>query len=368
MNFFHHFFIGFIGLAVLGALLNWFANPYGIYNPPFIKNLNSEKSAGAPRFFKPLQVSSLQPDVVILGSSRAQVGLDPSTLPNTYNLGIPGLTASELLGYGEHVLTDTKATRLIIGLDFFTFDDAQTVSGSYELAVLGKNTLFRAIPETLFSFNTLNLSRKTFRNSYKRKSSLHLSNGLYQLPLPSGHLPEDLILETVNLFTSPGGGYRGQKQFKKSLSKLGNLLEMANLKGVTVELFISPTHVALVEALDVVKLWNVYENWKRQLTHLAATQKVILWDFSGYTKLTTVSLANSQTVFFEGSHYLPSIGRQLLTIINKNIENKNIGQRLTPENIIEFLNSQRGARIKYRLNNAEDVERIRDVVCKNICN
>jgi len=118
----------------------------------------------------------------------------------------------------------------------------------------------------------------------------------------------------------------------------------------------------------MVNLWNVYKNWKRQLTHLAASQKVIIWDFSGYTKLTTVTLANSQTVFFEGSHYLPSIGRQLLSIINKNIDNNNIGQRLTPENIIEFLNSQRGARIKYRLNNAEDVERIRDVVCKNICN
>ena len=367
MSFFKHFFIGFIVIATLGASLNWLADPYSIYNPPLINHLNTEKSPGAPRFFKPLQASFQQPDIVFLGSSRVQVGLDPASIPNSYNFGIPGLKASELLGYGQHILTDTNASRLIIGLDFFTFDDSQTISGSYSQAVLGKNSLLRAIPETLFSFNSLNHSRKTFRSSYKGKLSLHQKNGFYQLPMPSDRPPGEIVLDTIQQFISTGGAYQGQKNINRSLSDLNRLLELANSKEVAVDLFISPTHAALMEALDMVKLWSVYENWKLQLTKLAAIQNVALWDFGGYTQLTKINLSSSQTVFFDGSHYLQSIGRRLLLIIDNKINSHGIGQLLTPDNIHEYLGSQHKARKEYRIINAADIERVRDVVCPDGC-
>jgi hypothetical protein len=354
-------------MAFFAAVFNWLADPYGIYNPPLINSFNTEKSPGAPRFFKPLQASAQQPDVVLLGSSRVQVGINPNTIPNTYNFGIPGIKASELRGYGEHILADTNATRLIIGLDFFTFDDSQTVSGSYALAVLGKNALFRAIPETLFSFNTLNQSRKTFRSSYKQKPTLHQRNGLYQLPMPSGHTPEEAVLETIKHFTSAGGAYSGQKQIDRSLNELSLLLESTNIKGVKVDLFISPTHATFMEAMDMSKLWSVYENWKQQLTKIAGTHKVVLWDFGGYTKLSTITLANSQSTFFEGSHYLPSTGSQLLSIIDNKMESRGFGQRLTNDNIFEFLASQRAARMEYRQKNPNDVALVRAIVCKYGC-
>ena len=367
MIFFRHFFIGFLGIASLGAFINWIADPYGIYNPPHINFLNAEKSPGAPRFFKPLQVSSQQPDVVILGTSRVQVGLNLKTMPNTYNFGIPGLKASELRGYGEHILADTHAKRLIIGLDFFTFDDSQTVSGSYLLAVLGKNALLRAIPETLFSYNTLNQSRKTFRSSYKRKPTLHQRNGHYQLPMPSGRPPEEIVLNALKQFTSSGGAYQGAKQIDRSLNELNLLLRSAKTKGVKVDLFISPTHATFMEAMDMLNLWRVYENWKQQLTKIAGAHKVVLWDFGGYTKLTTITLANSQNTFFEGSHYLPSIGSQLISMINNRIDSRDFGQRLTVDNIFEFLASQRAARMEYRQKNSNDIALVRAIVCKYGC-
>ena len=122
-----------------------------------------------------------------------------------------------------------------------------------------------------------------------------------------------------------------------------------------------------MEAIDLMKLWSVYENWKQQLTKIAGNHKVVLWDFGGYTNLTTIALANSQSTFFEGSHYLPSTGSQLLLIINNKKVSHGFGQRLTTDNIFKFLASQRAARMKYRQKSSHDVALVRAIVCKYGC-
>ena len=88
-----------------------------------------------------------------------------------------------------------------------------------------------------------------------------------------------------------------------------------------------------------------------------------LWDFGGNTKLTKINLASSQTVFFDGSHYLQSRGKRLLLIINNKVNSHGIGQLLTHDNIHEFLGSHHKARKGYRIIKAADIERVRDVVC-----
>jgi hypothetical protein len=80
---------------------------------------------------------------------------------------------------GEHLLADTKLQRLIIGLDFFSFNDAPREQGSSSTAIIGKNTLRRALLETLFSFEALNRSQKTLRSSYAQKNVYRQSNGFF---------------------------------------------------------------------------------------------------------------------------------------------------------------------------------------------
>ena len=363
--FFRHFFLCFFVLASASASLNWLFDPYDIYESPLIERINTHKSSGAPRFFKPLQVSARQPDVVFIGSSRVQVGLDPEFIPNSYNFGIPGIKATELLGYGTHILNDTGARQLIIGLDFFTFDDSQSVEGSYGLAVLGKNALLRALPETLLSFNALNLSRKTLKKSYKRKPVYHRKDGLYLMKNPPGRIAKDAVLESVKQFTKPGGSYNGLMPMDRSLDQLEQLLIAANHKGVKTVLFISPTHAALMEALDMTHLWETYENWKRRLSTITTNHKASLWDFGGYTALSTVPLEHSQSAFIDGGHYLPSIGNHLLEVINNNPSSPDFGRRLTPKNIEQELKQQREFRSRYRKANTDDVARIQFAVCSN---
>lgn len=363
--FFRHFFMGCFILVSIAASINALIDPYGIFNAPLIEKLNSQKSQGAPRFFKPLQVSAQQPDVVFLGSSRVQVGLDPTFVKKSYNFGIPGLKATELLGYGQHILADTNVKHLIIGLDFFTFDDSKTVEGSFNKAVLGKHAVLRSLPITLLSLGALNLSRKTLKNSLKQKPVRHQGNGLYLMPKPTAGSPADVVLQTVKPFTVPGGAYVGRKQIDRSLNALERLLGVAKAQGVQTSLFISPTHAALMEAMSLTGLWSTYEDWKRRLTNIAANHDMVLWDFGGYRALTTIALDTSNKVYIEGSHYLPRIGNRILEVLLKKPESSLWGRRLTPDMISQELDHQRIARQQYRRLYADDVQRVKSFVCSN---
>jgi hypothetical protein len=332
MNYLKRFFLATIFLAVIGAAINYFINPFSIFNVPIISKINSKKSPGSPRFFKPLQASARQPETVILGSSRAQVGIDPDDSPNTYNCSISGVVVREMRANGEHLLADTKLQRLIIRLDFFLFNDARREQGSSSTAIIGKNTLGRALPETLFSFEALNRSQKILRSSYAQKNVYHQSNGFFLRKLKNLSA-EEAITSTVKSFLTPGSFYLPFTHTDRSLKNLDMLVVQAKEKGVLVGMFILPTHVALMETKYIIGLCENYEDWAHQLTDIAEKHSFKLWDFGGYTKITTVPLATSQRNFFNGGHYRPYIGKLILITLDRMEKSHSFGHRLSKQNI-----------------------------------
>lgn len=367
MSFLRHFFIGIAVLALMGAAINGLIDPYSIFDSPEIAGLNTHKSPGAPRFFKPLQASARQAGTVILGSSRAQVGLNPDDLPSTYNFGIPGVLMAEMLSYGKHVMADTSVKRLIIGLDFFVFNDNEYERASFDAAVTGRNILLRTIPETLFSFEALNRSRKTFRLSYKRKAVFHRANGFFLMRPPKDLTAREAMLASVRDFLAPGGLYADIGEFQRSLGALDALAAAAAVKGVRLDLFISPTHAALMEALTIAGLRPGYEAWKRGVMKITARHGATLWDFGGYTQLTSIELPDAQRNFIDASHYRPEVGRRLLSLMDGQASAQSsvqsLGTRLTPENFDNHLKSQRRARAAYRAAHSADVAAIRRAAC-----
>jgi hypothetical protein len=252
---------------------------------------------------------------------------------------------------------------LIIGLDFGSFNDSKIVNGSYTSAELGKHALLKALPKTLFSLDALSLSRKTIKRSFKGEPSNHKLNGLYVMKIPETITPKALLIKSVKEFISPGGSYTGYTTFKRSLGDLNYLLSIAIAKGVKVTLFISPTHATLTEALDIAKLWNLYEEWKRHLTLIASKHKISLWDFGGYSDLSTMQISNAQSSFIDASHYRPSVGKYILKIMMQTCKNSVFNFCLTPENISAKLLTQRIRRTQYRIENNTDRKEIQNIAC-----
>ena len=78
---------------------------------------------------------------------------------------------------------------------------------------------------------------------------------------------------------------------------------LARAKGVTLITFISPEHAVLLETIDRLGAWPVYQAWKRRLVELLTALDVPLWDFSGYNDYTTTALQEGYRSFFDGSHF-----------------------------------------------------------------
>ena len=97
------------------AAINVVVDPYGIFRLVDRTGFNSVKPAAASRgpMAKAYQVLRVQPKTLILGNSRAEVGLDPNhpawpqAARPVYNAALPGTGTATSLRYLQHVLAAT---------------------------------------------------------------------------------------------------------------------------------------------------------------------------------------------------------------------------------------------------------------------
>ncbi|MBR0781117.1 hypothetical protein [Bradyrhizobium iriomotense] len=129
---FRRFTVGFIAFLAFPPLalsaLILFVDPYYVFGTPDIAGINLVR----PRYenyvpaVKPYQVRRIKPDAVILGSSRAEVALDPQhpgwNGKNVFNFGLPSATSYEVMLAFLHAQSVAPLQQTVIGLDFFGFN------------------------------------------------------------------------------------------------------------------------------------------------------------------------------------------------------------------------------------------------------
>ena len=129
---FRRFTVGFIGFVAIPPLalsaLIVLVDPYYVFGTPDIPGINVVR----PRYenhdpaVKPYQVRRIKPDAVILGSSRAEVALDPRHPgwdgKNVFNFGLPSATSYEVMLAFLHAQSVAPLKQAVIGLDFFGFN------------------------------------------------------------------------------------------------------------------------------------------------------------------------------------------------------------------------------------------------------
>jgi hypothetical protein len=112
-------------LVAAVALFNLLADPFDVYGLVTVRSLNEAKPFA--RFHDRLQkawaVLRVRPDTVVLGTSRAQIGVPASLLgaagvaARPLNLGLPGGTAYEACRYLQHAKAAGEVRSAAVGLD-----------------------------------------------------------------------------------------------------------------------------------------------------------------------------------------------------------------------------------------------------------
>ena len=382
----------------LVVAINFLVDPYGIYHFVNIKGFNANKPSiqSHLRMTKAYQVKRQQPRAIILGTSRAEFGLDPDH-PGfihrpTYNLNLSGGNMYEMLRYFQHADSVSQIDQVVLALDFFQFDINSENRADFDERRLAtdvrgdvENTWFapRDLIDSLLTLDALSASLNTVVRQFQKP--IYLKNGSID---PSATVRGKLIhiIGQRNLFimnekryfskTYEGFHLTSNNGFSTSLGNYRMLISLAYANGIDLKLLINPSHARQLETLAVKGLWPTFESWKTQLVEINEEEAVaadkapfLIWDFSGYSSYTTEPVPRAGDIktkmawYWESSHFTKELGNLVLDkVLASNPKQDRgevpFGMVLTSNNIEVYLQNVRGRRDAWRSANPSDVKEI----------
>ncbi len=283
-------------LAVL-AIINRLVDPYQIFSAER-NGIYDDKPAlhANMRLHKAFQVRLQKPDALILGSSKAIQGIPTEHAlfegQRVYNLAMPLASMKELTLLLRHANAITPVKRVVLGLDFLSFNAlARTdgpAAGFRPERLLGNERSAPPINDylsPLISLDALRASVEVLMMRYHhragpmgRGTSEHRTltgrggredTEIRSRLLDGGHRSNTLKIEefftSAVYLPSPHRQFSFQNHEEDSLYWFEEFLRTLHENDIAASLFISPSHARLNELIHVAGLWNQFEQWKRQM-------------------------------------------------------------------------------------------------------
>lgn len=356
-----------IFLPMLGAgLFNFIIDPYDIFSSPNLSKLNDVKvnQDNNDRLFKAVDIINIKPITIILGSSRTKQGINPENAVFTnkqpaYNLGLNGTNIYEIKRYLEHSIINQKNLKeVVFGVDFFMFNNLSKNQPSFDETRLAKTYLSpKDTINSLFSLDALSNSWQTLNESLKKNDDPNYGiNGF----MPNRRLDEGKNKWRFNSGINQYYEFHNKYEFsQKYLNDFQEIVEICQQNNIELKIFISPSHATQWEAIRTTGKWDTFEQWKRKLVKI-----VPVWDFSGYSSITTESIKDQMNNYADNSHYTPIIGDLVLHRIynyQTNLIPEDFGVLITKDNIEEHLTNIRQKREVWAKNNPNEVKLVQDI-------
>jgi hypothetical protein len=313
------------------AAFNWWRNPFNVFPPPAAVFSDFPH----PRISKAYLPAQLQPQTVIMGTSRAEVGMPTDhegwRFKPVFNMGLSGTSFAEIATYFEHVAATAPVRQAVIMLDYGACDtvcDPQPTFDPQRLATLERSPALIARARdawtALATWDALTSSteslrlkpaQQTFLQSGERNERVH-----YQKIRAKGGLNRSF--QRVDA-TFP----RGTPATVKDWEPLRRVIRTAAAANVEVLWVITPYHdhlwrlFAERDGLDAVLAWR--REVVRLITAESASRDLpapVIWDFDG-TELTRMSVTAIQEeaaasaglpLFYEYSHFSTRVGTLML--------------------------------------------------------
>lgn len=332
-------------------------------------NAAKTEQIGWDPLFKYYQLIYRAPDLVLLGSSRIEQGVDPEDsrlagARSPYNLGVIGANMEMIDAYWRHALRWSEGLQtVVVGLDFFAFNANRPVWRSFDRELLKRDHF------PLDEFGAMLISRKLTRHSgatvrdnfsgrvarvfaFDRRGVVRLrpTDGKSAIgdPLTDGD-PDAAgrrrFAATLREFVSNPGLYGCFALSEDAFVRLEALVGASRRRGVRVVLFTSPSHASLNETLDALGLWPAWEAWKRRLAEIAP-----YWDFATYNSVTMEPATGDRRYYHEPAHYTFDVGRLMLARFFESGEESgapDFGALVTSDNVDGHLEAVRRDRAEW---------------------
>jgi hypothetical protein len=356
--------------ATAMVAINVIVDPFRRFDVVDIPGFNAQKTQFPTyaRLAKAGVVCRLQPTTVILGTSRVEVGMDPThpalqSFPGrAYNLALAGSGLHELdLTMRHAVHASSKLKRVLLGIDFLMFNaNREAVVFGTEVFHFDERRLLLSSNDTcwrtflfdldlllgpkalLFSWTTVrdqeleptdasslavngwiaNYDRNGYRNNFYILQKVLVPNSGYHSLFGKAQERDHRGYVSQVWRPPPDQRYCFTRDGQPSaFATFRGILDFARNAGVDLHIFINPIHARLLLALRDAGLWPQYEEWKKEMVEVLAAEakasgkrQFPLWDFSGFNSVTTEPVppaGDTKTVmkgFWHQSHYKKELG------------------------------------------------------------
>lgn len=387
LRYFIHFLASVVLLAGAMAGFNWWVDPYAIYR-------DRELSLQQPqpilvmneRVFKTVGLARAKADVVILGTSRTDIGIGRDHQAfrgkRVFNLATFGQPIRESRRLMEVVLEHGKPQTIVVGLDFFAFNalfvpPTDFVEENY--SPLRPYNLMLSISTLSDSRNAVR--RKTpvendccYADGFRTPQTLSRLAGTYRKNFANNE--RMYLLEKYLPYPACRFSFATDKT-GSSLDDLRAMMQMAHRHHVDLYFFISPAHARQWETLAIAGLWEQWEKWKRELVHIngaeakqAGVATFPLWDFSGYDMVSTEEVPapkDKKSImrwYTDSGHYTMDLGRQIIQRMFAPVAGGELdtwGSVMDTPNLEVHLKRIRLARDCYRKTHRQEIAEIENI-------
>lgn len=410
-NYIKLFLISTAIAILLSAAINFLVDPYGLHRLTDHDQFNRKKpKAGVNgQLAKPYNVQRVQPRTLVLGNSRAEVGIDPesaswpSGFQPVYNMALPATNIDVAFRSLQHTLHVTKLQLVVVGIDFFEFlvDDRQGIElppqpdtqSEFQNRLLvnpygARNDRYqlqriRDFASALFSIKTLADSLQTValqsRDDHPDLTRLGFNpmNEYHRFVRTDGHhalFQQVTTTYLTNYIRGPKTIYRAGTSSSAELEYLRRIIELCHASGTRLILYIHPNHAHVLESYRIAGLWPLFEEWKRAIVRLAAAHaaahpagsSVEIWDFSAHSTITNERVpaahekGKTMQWYWEAGHYKREVGdlmlaRMLMGGTNGQPGPLEFGIRLNDQNLDSHLTTIRDAQQRYANDHADEI-------------
>jgi hypothetical protein len=356
---------------MLVVLMNRAANPYCLFATDWLPTQTKPETFTHLRLVKAMQVRHLMPQSVILGSSRAETGLDPAhpgwKHKPVYNLGLSDARLDEIKRYFQYTCAVSQLRQAVLLLDFTAFLPGGKNAPDFREERLTSSFFLEDYLLGLCSWDALMGSLNTFLGRHGEKS--YLPDGSRDAEMENARVlakggARKAFLAYEKRFMT-GGGHEESKLNEKELQTFREILETARQYNVDLRLAVAPVHARYLEMLDRSGQGALLEEWKRIITRIVEASRtpdrvITLLDFSGYNDFTMEAVPEKGLArhYLESSHFTKVLGDELLIKVFDDTavaKPGGFGFCLTSEQMETHLTAIREARDRYRQEHAAEL-------------
>ncbi len=374
------------------ASFNAVMDPFALFGAPRIAGVNAAKPVLSRhvREYKAHAVVRERPTAVILGSSRAELGLDPAHPAwkehPVYNLALPSGRIDEAFAYLRHAHAAGGVKHAVLAIDFLMFNALHRVEPDFRPERLadapwgGRPARAHDLAMALFSLDALDAAWETLRQQDDPDALPLLPDGRRdtrnhpeRIARRGGHRAAFLSSERASLAADDGWGsfvWRLPDGTQPGIETFAALLAYARREGITVDVLTSPVHARRLEILHQLGLWEEFEAWKRALVAARSQDdtQAVVWDFTGFSMVTTepVPPAGDTTTrmrhYWESSHYRREMGDLVLDRVLGGAQADGFGVALDRRNVDTALPRLRESRAQWARTNPGEIEELARLV------